>query len=233
MPISDQVLADLREIVSATTNDGDELASMNDAEQLVYRVLPSLLDELESLRDSHRTSGEEKALDALHRWLHSPGGDGALIDDAETFHVERESLECHRLANEEQAEYASLAPERARLATAQAEHGVRIELGPTLLPRVASLVATGRLGRELPTVVQTLFVLGMLDAEGQDPREHVGAPQSHVSTEALFVRFALPHDGAAERAAVLRQLFFYMGEWLDASDPLRPSFAAALDSLPR
>lgn len=112
-----------------------------------------------------------------------------------------------------------------------------ITLGPTLLPRVEALVATGRLGRDIEHVVQTLFVLGMLDAEGQDPQAHVGAPHSHVSAEALFVRFGLPHEGGAEatrqRASILRQLLLDLSEWCDEDDPLRRAFAAAIEALPR
>jgi hypothetical protein len=117
------------------------------------------------------------------------------------------------------------------------ELSVPITLGPTLRPRIEALVATTRLGRDIEHVVQTLFVLGMLEAEGQDPQAHVGAPHSHVSAEALFVRFGMPHEGdgkaAQQRAAVLRQLFLDLVEWCDEADPLRPSLLAALEHLPR
>jgi hypothetical protein len=110
---------------------------------------------------------------------------------------------------------------------------VRLELGPTLLPRITALVDSGRLGRDLQVVVQTLFVLGMLDAEGHEPLAHVGEPKSHVSAEAMFVRFALPHEDAPQRAAVLRQLLLDLAEWFDETDPLRPALLAALERLPR
>ena len=117
------------------------------------------------------------------------------------------------------------------------ELAVPVTLGPSLRPRVEALVATGRLGRDIEHVVQTLFVLGMLDAEGQDPQAHVGEPHSHVSAEALFVRFGLPHEGGEhatrQRASILRQLLLDLSEWCDEADPLRPAFAAALELLPR
>jgi hypothetical protein len=114
-----------------------------------------------------------------------------------------------------------------------ADLAVPITLGPTLLPRIEALVASGRLGRDLPVVVQTLFVLGMLEAEGHEPSAHVGAPQSHVSAEALFVRFGLPHEDHPQRTAVMRQLLIDLSEWCDESDPLRPALSAALECLPR
>jgi hypothetical protein len=117
------------------------------------------------------------------------------------------------------------------------EFAVPIVLGPTLRPRVEALVATNRLGCDLEHVVQTLFVLGMLDAEGQDPQAHVGAPHSHVSAEAMFVRFGLPHEGGAEaarqRASILRQLLLDLAEWCDEADPLRPALLAGIEHLPR
>jgi hypothetical protein len=62
------------------------------------------------------TVAGRQALDGLHRWLHSPGGDGDLTDAAQAFHDEVEALEgpatCARLEAEEQAEWS-----RHRVAT--------------------------------------------------------------------------------------------------------------------
>lgn len=117
------------------------------------------------------------------------------------------------------------------------EVAVPVVLGPTLRPRVEALVATQRLGRDIEHVVQTLFVLGMLDAEGQDPQAHVGDPMLHVSAEALFVRFGMPHEAgpvaARQRADILRQLLLDLAEWCDEADPLRPALLAGIEVLPR
>lgn len=112
---------------------------------------------------------------------------------------------------------------------------VSIPLGPVLLARVQALVATGRLGRSLGNVAQTLFILGLLNAEGQDPSAHFGAPEQHISVEGVFVRFALPHDAAQapDRAEVLRDLFAWVHAWLGDEDPLAKAPAAALAALPR
>lgn len=116
---------------------------------------------------------------------------------------------------------------------------VSIPLGPSLRPRIEALNATGKFStsRDLLLTVQTLFVLGMLTAEAQEPQAHVGDPMLHVSAEALFVRFGMPHEGGAraaqQRADILRQLFLDLAEWCDSADPLRPTFAAALAALPR
>jgi hypothetical protein len=347
MPISEQVLRDLRDIVRATRTGSGIAGGIDSLENselhLVFRVLPSLLDEVESLRDStlakdflalyqaarlvtsapHATGGDVEGL-ALHvvrlaplyddvrrnlnaqlaarAWPVDPAhsvrvlqSDGTgRVECDHTFKGTTRCVHCGKafdeLRAESQAELARLQPQlpdgvlhatpdeladivqrqldehEARgiipsghvvirgfdLGAAEALHGlselagalepddelaVPITLGPSLLPRVEALVATGRLGSELEHVVQTLFVLGMLDAEGQDPQAHVGAPHSHVSAEALFVRFGLPHEGGEratrQRASILRQLLLDLSEWCDEGDPLRPAFAAAIEALPR
>jgi hypothetical protein len=57
------------------------------------------------------TTGERFALDGLHRWLHSPGGDCELTEAAQPYHdqVEVESAgSCDRLEAEEQRAYAGV-----------------------------------------------------------------------------------------------------------------------------
>lgn len=57
------------------------------------------------------TAAEREALAALHRWLHSPGGDGELVEGAEQYHVqvEREGPDdCERLEEEEALAYAEV-----------------------------------------------------------------------------------------------------------------------------
>ena len=57
------------------------------------------------------TEAERKALNALHRWLHSPFGDDLLIEEAQDFHeqVEKECAEdCPRLEEEERLAYGRL-----------------------------------------------------------------------------------------------------------------------------
>lgn len=57
------------------------------------------------------TEAERKALNALHRWLHSPVGEDALIEDAQDYHeqVEAECPEdCDRLTIEEREAWARL-----------------------------------------------------------------------------------------------------------------------------
>jgi len=57
------------------------------------------------------TPGERFALNALHRWLHSPGGDGELTEAAQPFHdqVELECPgDCERLEAEERLAWAQL-----------------------------------------------------------------------------------------------------------------------------
>lgn len=231
MPISDQVLRDLRAVLSSTMNDSDGLASMNDAERLVFRVLPELLDEVERARASVPAPAGGPQLypiDPAHT-VRVQGADGVVrVLCDHKFLGAPACVHCRKSFDELRGEST-----RERELLERASVSVAIEIGPTLRPRIEALVATGRLGRDLPIVAQTLFILGMLDAEGHDPRAHVGEPMSHVSADALFVRFALPHEGSAERAAVLRQLFLDMGEWLGEADPLRRPFEAALEFMPR
>lgn len=57
------------------------------------------------------TPAERKALNALHRWLHSLVGDDALTEDAQDFHehVHAECpSECDRLEEEERLAYGRL-----------------------------------------------------------------------------------------------------------------------------
>lgn len=58
------------------------------------------------------TPAESKALDALHRWLHSPLGEDALIEEAQDYHdqVEAEggAADCERLTEEERLAWAQL-----------------------------------------------------------------------------------------------------------------------------
>lgn len=111
---------------------------------------------------------------------------------------------------------------------------VSIALGPVLRARVEQLVKTGRLGRSLTHVAQTLFVLGLLDAEGQDPRAHFGEPKQHVSVDGVFVRFALPHEvGDEARREILRTLYAWLHAWLGDDEPLQRTASAALEALPR
>jgi len=110
---------------------------------------------------------------------------------------------------------------------------VKFTLGPTLRTRIGALLATGRFGQTLPASLQTLLVLGMLDAEATDPRMHVQDPQAHVSSEGIFIRFALPHEDRARRAEVVRLLMHELAEWCGDEDPLHAAFAAAVERLPR
>jgi hypothetical protein len=43
---------------------------------------------------------EQQALSALHTWLHSPGGDGDLIDACQDWHETLADEECNRLEHE-------------------------------------------------------------------------------------------------------------------------------------
>jgi hypothetical protein len=57
------------------------------------------------------TEAERKALNALHRWLHSPTGDGMLTDEAQDFHTQVEAecaSECDRLEEEERLAHGRL-----------------------------------------------------------------------------------------------------------------------------
>jgi hypothetical protein len=110
---------------------------------------------------------------------------------------------------------------------------VSIVIGPSLRQRVAAVVQTNRLGTRLDLVVQTMFILGLLDAEGMDPHAYIGEPKQHVSHDGVFLRFALPHDGDAVRLEVLRSVFAWLHAWLGDGDPLQPAAAAALAALPR
>ncbi len=340
MAVSEQVLRDLRDVVRATRAGGD-FESMNDAERLVFRVLPALLDEVESLRDGTL----QKDFVALYQAARSVTGAWHPAVERADLNLQVEGLGLHvvRLAplyddlrflmrddvrarastafarvfgsdappevvsrgtyvgpdgverslDSGDLRLPSLLPDGVLTATpdeladivqrqveeqqgrgiinpeafARVVEGTRVEvqgdvvtlrvatpvldppelsredlvddlavpivLGPTLRPRIEKLVATHRLGVDLEHVVQTLFVLGMLDAEGHEPLSHVGDPALHVSAEALFVRFAIPHEDRPQRAAVLRRLFVDLSEWFDANDPLRPSLSAALECLPR
>lgn len=58
-----------------------------------------------------KTEAERKALNALHRWLHSPSGDCALTDEAQDFHTQVEAecaAECARLEEEERLAHGRL-----------------------------------------------------------------------------------------------------------------------------
>jgi hypothetical protein len=52
-----------------------------------------------------KTPAEQKALNALHRWLHSPVGDDMLTEDAQDYHEQVEAeggtADCERLTDEE------------------------------------------------------------------------------------------------------------------------------------
>lgn len=109
---------------------------------------------------------------------------------------------------------------------------VSVPLGPVLLRRVQALVDSGRLGRSLGTVAQTLFILGLLEVEGQDPRAHFGEPKQHISVDGAFLGFALPHEGPG-REDILRSVFAWLQAWLGDEDPLAKAPAAALAALPK
>jgi hypothetical protein len=57
------------------------------------------------------TPAERKALNALHRWLHSPVGDDALIEEAQDYHEQVEAEggteDCNRLEQEERIAWAN------------------------------------------------------------------------------------------------------------------------------
>jgi hypothetical protein len=97
------------------------------------------------------TAAEREALAALHRWLHSPCGDCALIEDTSTYHVQVEAENpgsCEQLDAEERdcpdvAELASHGPREPEPAGAYTTPGgTRItEIGgPTAPPLPASVV---------------------------------------------------------------------------------------------
>lgn len=68
------------------------------------------------------TDAERKALNALHRWLHSPCGDDALVEAAQDYHeqLERECREdCARLDSEERIAWANLQRYGAEVASDQ------------------------------------------------------------------------------------------------------------------
>jgi hypothetical protein len=66
---------------------------------------------------SRLTEAERKALNALHRWLHSPLGDDALIEEAQDYHEQVEAEggaeDCERIQNEERAAWANAQREMA------------------------------------------------------------------------------------------------------------------------
>lgn len=79
--------------------------------------LRAAFDMCESERQSgvlrRLTEAERKALNALHRWLHSPVGDDALIEEAQDYHEQVETEEggaeeCERLQVEERIAWATL-----------------------------------------------------------------------------------------------------------------------------
>jgi hypothetical protein len=62
--------------------------------------------------DPRLTRAERKALNALHRWLHSPVGDDELIEEAQDYHAQMEAepgsaAECDRLQVEERIAWAN------------------------------------------------------------------------------------------------------------------------------
>jgi hypothetical protein len=68
------------------------------------------------------------ALNALHRWLHSPLGDDALVEDAQDFHVQLETEcpeECVRIETEERLAWGNAQREGLAAEARATELGMR------------------------------------------------------------------------------------------------------------
>lgn len=254
MPISDQVMRDLREVVQATRADGD-VAAMNAAERLVFRVLPELLDEVERLRSERDSTLPKDFPGPVERVPRDPypinpahtvrvlGVDGVTrVECDHTFKGSTNCVHCDmpisELKRRARLEAEALASTDVRRAVA--EHPalpeadvVSIVLGPMLRQRVDTIVQTNRLGTRLDLVVQTMFILGLLDCEGMDPRAYIGEPKQHFSHDATFIRFALPHEGTEQRREVMQSVFAWLHAWLGDDDELQRAAGAALAALPR
>ena len=269
MPISDQVMRDLREVASTFTRAVRSGTTDNALPEtrLVFRVLPELLDEVDTLRRQATLydksccmcAADAEEMLAFVDWratraqvgnagpdhtvrVLQPDGTTRLVCD----HTFKGTSACVHCCKSIEALRAEAGAERDRLrALVAADTGrqphevpevdvVSIALGPVLHARVTQLVDRGIVGTTLASAAQTMFILGMLDAEGMSPEAYVGEPKQHVAAEAAFVRFALPHvAGDARRVEVLRDLFAWLHAWLADDDVLLPAADAALAALPR
>jgi hypothetical protein len=105
------------------------------AHQALATELDRLAPAFEVCEENREWSGERlanaerKALNALHRWLHSPAGDDALVEDAQDYH-DRLAVgapeECARLDVEEREAWARL----ARYGAEQASEEETVEVPP-------------------------------------------------------------------------------------------------------
>lgn len=123
---------------------------------------------------------------------------------------------------------------RASTPAPELRETVAVTMGPALRARVDALVEQRLIGDSVGAAVQTMFILGLLEAEGMQPESQVGAVQSHVSIDATYISFAIPHDtDTPHRNEVLRDLFTWLHAWLGDEDPLAAAPAAALEVMNR
>lgn len=114
----------------------DSIATRETLRQQIARLAPAF-DVCEAERrhaePSRLTEAEREALAGLHRWLHSPSGDCALIDAAQAFHEQVEAEDravCARLEAEENAARSDDMSDRSR----ELVEGVRRVFERTGLP---------------------------------------------------------------------------------------------------
>lgn len=105
------------------------------------------------------TAPQRRALAALHRWLHSPAGDCALIEDAQDFHTE--------VAGDDRGECPTClaldAQEREECSPAWQDgvHGITMGLTPQVMHAVRELVKTGEYGRTVGSVMARMMGIGL------------------------------------------------------------------------
>jgi hypothetical protein len=238
LPIGDRltlVLRELAPLVGVSFADVALLALLTGADDLIDRFVA---DEaaIARLRTEVQQSVPRHRVDPAHSVnVLQPDG-STRVECDHTFKGTRHCVHCGKSMNdlqrEQRAEAAALQGELAPAPGVEQVEVVSIPLGRVLLRRAQALVATRRLGRDLGNVAQTLFVLGLLEAEGMDPRAHFGEPKQHISVDGAFLRFALPHTGP-DREGILRSVFAWLHAWLGDDDPLAKAPAAALAALPR
>lgn len=93
--------------------DGYKSAHLNDLARQLCRLRPAF-EACESERKSgtpeRLNEAERRALNALHRWLHSPVGEDLLIEEAQDFHElvhTEDAHDCERLEEEERIAWAN------------------------------------------------------------------------------------------------------------------------------
>lgn len=177
---------------SVTLGEADTRAWL---ELQLARLRPAF-DVCESERHGSRdrlTPAEQSALRGLHRWLHSPGGDGTLIEDAEFYHgqVAGESpAECERLEAEERG--IDALGDAGVLAS---DIGERMDgISRALFERVGQILGTPKdspsahgcsAADDPPAAVAAAIVRTILDDE------RVSGPNSDTDAGAMFLAHAL------------------------------------------